>query len=73
MSLITPEQSAAWFEQRGLVLGEQDEVGDCCSHCEWLTPADELTVLDGQQVCVPCLYALTGEDVHAPDNARDLL
>jgi hypothetical protein len=71
-ALITPEQSAAFFEQRGLVLGEQDEVGECCSHCEWLTPADELTVLDGQDVCLPCLYALTGEDVYAPDNARDL-
>jgi formylmethanofuran dehydrogenase subunit E len=71
-ALITPAQSRFFYEQRGLVLGEQDDTGDCCTHCEGLTPADELTVLDGQDVCLPCLYALTGDDPYAPDNARDL-
>lgn len=72
-TLITPEQTAAYYEQRGLVLGEQDDIcGECCSHCEWLTAADELVTLDGQDVCLPCLSVLTGDDPYASDTARDL-
>lgn len=75
MSLITPEQSRGWYENRGLVLGEQcddDDTPDRCSECDEPTLADELVVLDGQDVCVPCLVALTGDDVGAPDRLRDL-
>lgn len=70
---ITEAQSAGFYENRGLTLGEQDDgCGECCSNCEWLTDVDELVNLDGQDVCVPCLHALTGDDPYAPDNARDL-
>lgn len=73
MSLITEAQSAAWYEARGRVVGEQtDDDTDRCSHCEEPTLADELVVLDGQDVCVPCLVALTGDDPYAPDHNRDL-
>jgi DnaJ-class molecular chaperone len=48
------------------------ETDDRCSHCEELTLADELAALDGQDVCLPCLTALTGDDPYAPDNGRDL-
>lgn len=72
MTLISPEQTAAWFEAKGRALGEQDDDTDRCSHCEEPTLADELVVLDGQDVCVPCLITLTGDDPYAPDNARDL-
>lgn len=69
MSLITAEQTAAYYANRGQVLGEDDTCGECCSHCEWLTPADELVVLDGQDVCRSCLYALTGDGPYAPDTS----
>lgn len=72
MSLVTPAQSAAWFEAKGLVLGEQVDTCDECTHCEWPTAADELVILDGQDVCVTCLHALTGDDPYAPDHWRDL-
>jgi hypothetical protein len=69
---ISPDQSRAWYESRGLLLGEQDDDTARCSHCQEPTDPDELIVLDGQDVCLPCLITLTGEDPYAPDNARDL-
>lgn len=74
MTLITEAASAAWYEQRGLVLGEQcdDDDADRCTECHEPTLADELVALAGQDVCLPCLTALTGDDPYAPDNARDL-
>lgn len=72
MSLITEAQSAAYYEARGRALGEQADDTDRCTECQEPTPADELVALDGQDVCLPCLTALTGDDPYAPDNARDL-
>jgi hypothetical protein len=69
---ISPDQSCAWYEGRGVLLGEQDDDIARCSHCGEPTDPDELIVLDGQDVDLPCLIALTGEDPFAPDNARDI-
>jgi hypothetical protein len=72
MTLITADQTRAFYEHRGLCLGEQAEDVTRCSHCEDPTDPDDLGHLDGQDVCVPCLAALTGDDFGAPDRARDL-
>lgn len=48
------------------------QTDDRCAHCEEPTLADELVDLDGQECCLPCVVALTGDDVYGPDNARDI-
>jgi hypothetical protein len=73
MSAITVEQSAAWYESRGLTLGEQtDDEPTYCGECGYVIDPDDLADLDGQRVCVPCLVALTGDDVRGVDSERDL-
>lgn len=70
MSLITEAQSAAWFANRGLAGEQPDEA--TCTHCHDAPSRTSSSPLDGQDVCLPCLYLLTGDDPYAPDNARDL-
>jgi recombinational DNA repair protein (RecF pathway) len=72
VSAITVEQSAAWWERRGLALGEQADDTTHCTECGYVTDPDDLTDLDGQQVCRPCVTDLTGDDPFSPDHARDL-
>lgn len=72
MTLISPEQSTAWYEAKGLALGEQTDAPDRCSECQGPTLADELVTLDGQDVCLGCLLLLTGDDPHAPSASRVL-
>jgi hypothetical protein len=70
-ALISPDASRAFYERRGLVLGEQPD-GSRCGHCDTPTDPDFLLDLDGVPVCRPCALALTGDDPHGPDSWRDL-
>jgi hypothetical protein len=73
MSAISVEASHNWYASRGLALGEQaDDEPTYCGECCYVADSDDLTDLDGQLVCRPCVTTLTGDDPYAPDHARDL-